>query len=101
MKSTGVWGNSALNFFRFGLRICRLANGAAHHDVVGAIFERLLDLNRAFLVIDLPVFDWPDAWAHDEELATQVPAELGSFEARGNDTVTADLQSALRARKNQ
>jgi hypothetical protein len=58
-------GDAGLDILGRGFRIVRTADGPPDHDVVSAVFKRLLDVDDPLLIID--VFDRPYARRHHQE----------------------------------
>jgi organic radical activating enzyme len=90
-----------LNGDRCLVRVRRLADGTADHDVVGAAAQGLLDGDDPLLIVDRAVVDRTDAGGHDEELLAQALTQGPGFETGRDHSVTAELQGAAGPREDQ
>ena len=80
--------NRFLHLLRLRSRLFGFGNRTAHDDVVRPAHERLFRRHGSLLIVaDGQIGKGPDARRDDEKLAAQRLAQLGGFQAGGNDAV--------------
>src|SRR3954453_19331687 len=85
---------------RGGARVRRRADRPPHHDVVGAVSERLGHVHSALLVTDVRA-DGPDAGRNDQQSLAEFGFQLRRLVSRSDDAVAARRRGAPCAGENQ
>src|SRR5258708_5830017 len=93
--------DSGLNSQRRGPRVGRLMNRSADDDVIGAVGERLRDVDRALLIVARPILYRADSRRHDQQPPAELPLEQRRLQPRGNHPVAAGLERPPCARQHQ
>ena len=85
--------NHFLRLFRLRSGLFAFGDRTAHHDVVGPVQERFFGGHGPFLIVpEGQIGKGPDTGCDDEKLAAQCCAQLGGFQAGGDDAVATQVQ---------